>query len=576
MSINFKIASLLVVFTSLNICFPAAAQERVHALALHGKPKYEENFSHFDYTNPDAPKGGILRLGVVSGSGFDSLNPFVIKGNPADGVDYLGNSLLYDSLTVASEDEPFTQYGLIAESMELAEDRSWIIYHINPIARFHDGEPVTADDVEFTFELLTEKGHPLYSTYYQDVLSTEVLDPLTIRFNFQKNQNRELPLIVGQLPVLPKHFWQDREFKASLDIPLGSGPYKIKSVDAGRSITYERDNDYWARDLAVNKGSNNFDEIQYEYYLDSSVALEAFKAGEFDLRQENSAKNWATAYTGPQFDRGDIVTEEIHHEIPAGMQAFVMNIRRDPFKDIRVRKALSYAFDFEWTRKNIFNGAYQRSASYFSNSDLASSGVPSGLELEILEPYRDQLPEQLFTEAFTLPVTEGDGNNRTQLRQAAALLQEAGWEVKNGQLTHNETGEVMTFEILAAQASDFDRVVLPFAKNLERLGIVVEYRAVDTQQYIARINEFDYDMLAVNYIGIKSPMIDQLIEEVIAATDREQLVARVHALDRVLLWNYFVIPQWYNDYFRVAYWNKFARPEIMPKTTLGLMHWWYK
>ena len=599
---NFRISSLLIVFTCFLFSINASAEEPVHALALHGNPKYDESFTHFDYTNPDAPKGGTLRLGVVSGSGFDSLNPFVIKGVPAAGLGYLFSSLFYDALTVHSVEEPFSVYGLVAETMEIPEDRSWIIFHINPKAYFHDGHPITAYDVEFTFNLLIEKGSPMYASYFHNVEKVEVLDEYSVKFSFDTKNNKELPLIIGELPILPKHFWEHRQFNASLEMPLGSGPYRIKEVDPGRSIMYERADDYWAKDLPVNKGSYNFDAISYDYYLDENVALEAFKAGEFDFRQERTAKTWATAYTGPQFNQGKIVTKEIPHEIPAGMQAFAMNLRRQPFDDIRVRKALNYAFDFEWTNKNIFVDAYTRTTSYFANSDLASTGLPSAEELKILEPYRDQLPAELFTQSFTLPQTKGDGNNRAQLREATQLLKEAGWEVQNGKLTNQQTGKVMSFEIIVPQADEnFVRIVLPYIKNLQRLGIEAAFRVIDTQQYIARINDFDYDMTVVsigqsdspgneqrdfwsskeadnpgsrNYMGIKNPVIDDLINLIIGAPDREQLVTRTHALDRVLLWNYYVVPQWHNSVFRVAYWNKFDQPEISPKNALGITTWW--
>ena len=574
-----------------------------HGLAMHGAPKYPAGFRHFDYANPDAPKVGHLRLPAVQSSGFDSLNPFVIKGIPAAGLRRLGSSYLYDSLTVQSDDEAFSQYGLVAESIEMPEDRSWVTFRLNPQARFHDGHPMTAQDVIFTFELLTQKGHPLYSTYYQDVISHEAPDPLTVTFNFRSSDNKELPLIMGQLPVLPKHYWQDREFdKSSLEIPLGSGPYRIKSVDPGRAITYERVDDYWAKELPVNKGRYNFNLITYDYYRDATVALEALKAGEYDLRVENTAKSWATGYQGEKFDNGDIIKAEITHSIPSGMQGFIFNTRRWPFQDSKVREALAYAFDFEWTNKQIFYSIYTRTKSYFENSELASFGLPSEQEKIILAPYREQIPDQVFTQVYELPKTDGLGNNRNSLKTAFQLLENAGWEVKNNQLIEIKSGRPMQFEILL-DLQEYQRMVLPFIRNLKRLGIEAKLRIVDPQQYVNRTNDFDFDMTITslrqslspgneqrdfwhsseadrkgsrNLMGIKDPVVDELIALIINAPDREQLVYRTRALDRVLLWGHYVIPHFHSQTFRIAYWNKFLRPAIPPKYSLGLDNWWFK
>lgn len=579
-----------------------AATEPVHALAMHGQPKYAADFTHFEYANPDAPKGGDLKLAAVSSSGFDSLNPFIIKGVPAAGLNRLGRGYFYDSLTVQADDEAFTQYGLIAESMEMPEDRSWVVFHINPKAVFHDGHAIDAEDVIFTLELLKTEGHPLYSTYYQDVVKSEALGPLTVKFSFRNNDNKELPLILGQLPVLPKHFWSDKTFNASsLDIPLGSGPYSIKSVEPGRSIVYQRNPDYWARDLAVNKGRYNFDSIRYDYYRDTNVALEALKSGEYDFRMENTSKTWATGYEGPQFDSGGIRKEEIAHELPTGMQGFVFNTRRWQFEDPMVRQALAYAFDFEWSNKNLFFGSYSRSSSYFSNSELASSGLPSNEELALLEPHRAKLPSEVFTQSYQPPKTQGNGNIRGNIRQAMRLLKSAGWEIRNNQLTHLATNRPMEFEIMLV-TPEFQRVVLPFSKNLKRLGIEVDIRLVDPQQYINRLNSFDFDMVTANFrqsnspgneqrdfwhsseaerpgsrnlMGIKDPVVDSLIDLVISAPDRGSLVTRTRALDRVLLWGHYVIPQFHSSTYRVAYWNKFERPKITPKYAFGLDSWWF-
>jgi len=588
-----RITYLAIGLLGLAISLNAVAREPVHGLAMHGDLRYPSDFTHFGYTNPDAPKGGSVRLSAVGS--FDSLNPYILKGRKANSL-----GLVFDTLTESSGDEAFSRYGLVAVSMEVPEDRSWVIFNLRPEARFHDGSPITAEDVAFSLEMLKAKGHPFYRSYFGSVGKTEILGPHRIKFSFAGGENRELPLIVGELPILPKAWWETREFdKTTLEFPLGSGPYRIKQIDPGRSITYERVEDYWAKDLPVNKGRYNFDEIRIDYYRDSTVALEAFKAGEFDFRQENVAKNWATAYNIPTIADGRIIKEEIPHEQGTGMQAFVFNTRRDIFKDARVREALGLLFDFEWTNKNLFYGAYTRSASYFSNTELASSGLPQGEELAILERYRDRLPEELFAQPFTLPTTKGDGNIRPNLRRALRLFKQAGWQLKNKKLIDRD-GQPMAFEILLVQPT-FERVVLPYKRNLEKLGIDVSVRTVDTSQYKNRLDRFDFDMVvgsfgqslspgneqrdfwgsavadekgSRNLIGIRHPVVDELIESVIAAPDRKSLVARTRALDRVLLWQHYVIPNWHIPMHRIVYWNKFDRPETPPRYGLGFYTWW--
>lgn len=566
-----------------------------HGIAMHGDLKYPADFTHFDYTNPDAPKGGSVTL---SGYGtFDSFNPYIVKG---DSEAYIG--LMYDTLTVHSNDEPFSIYGLIAEKMEYPADRSWIIFHINPKARFHDGAPITADDVVFTFNTLVEKGKPFYRAYYSDVTKVEALDKLRVKFTGRDGKNRELPLILGDLPVLPKHYWKDRDFSVSgQDIPLGNGPYKLVRFDSGKTAVYERVKDYWAADLPVRKGFYNFDTINVEYYREDTVLLEAFKSGRYDYREENSSKRWATEYVGPGFDQGKVIKEELTHKNPTGMQAFVMNLRRDLFKDARVREALDYAFDFEWTNKQLFYNAYKRTNSFFSNSDLAATGIPEGKELAILEPYRDDLPAELFTQPYQSPTTDGSGNNRNNVRKAVELLKAAGWEYKGTDLVNVATGQPFKFEILL-YSKDFERVALPFIKNLKKLGIEASARIVDTTNYVRIIRDFDYDMIiggfsqssspgneqrdywfsqfadhkgSQNSAGIKDPIVDALIDKVVSADSRDDLIAACRALDRVLLWNHFVIPQWHINTHRIAYWNKFARPAIAPiYGDVGFMTWW--
>lgn len=565
-----------------------------HALSMTGTPKYAEGFKHFDYANPGAPKGGDLKLGVVGT--FDSLNPFIIRGVPATGI-----GLLYDTLTVQSLDEPFTQYGLIAANIELPQDRSWVIYHIDSKAKFHDGAPVTAADVVFSFNLLRDKGDPMYSKYWADVEKVEALDKLRVKFYLGDKTNPELALIIGQIQVMPQHYWESRDFtQPGLEIPIGSGPYKILEFKAGRSITYQRYADYWAKDHPVNNGRYNFDTMTYDYYRDPTVSLHAFKAGEYDFRQENSSRAWATAYNGPPFDAGFIIKEEIDNDVNQGMQGFVFNTRRDLFKDRKVREALTYAFDFEWTNKTLFFGQYTRSKSYFSNSELAAGGLPGPGELKILASYRDQLPGEVFDKVYQPPETDGSGNIRNNIRKALRLLKQAGWKIQGKKLVNKKTGAPFTLELLLIDPA-FERVALPFKKNLSRLGIEMNIRVVDTAQFINRRRDFDFDMIVAripqsespgneqreywgssaaditgtsNYAGIKNPVIDAIIEQVISAPGRDELVDTTRALDRVLLWGYYVIPQWHIAKYRVAYWNKFSRPKITARYSLGFDTWW--
>lgn len=566
-----------------------------HGIAMHGKLKYPADFQHFDYANPQALKGGRLREASIGT--FDSLNPFIVKGTVASGT-----GLVYDSLLTRALDEPFSLYGLLARQLRVAEDRSWIEFDLHPEARFSDQQPVTARDVVFTFNTLREKGSPFFKSYYADIAKVEALSPHRVRFEFSDTNNRELPLIVGEVPILPAHYWQDRDFAApSLEIPVGSGPYRISRIDPGRTIVYERRADYWGADLPVNRGRFNFDQRQIDYYRDSTVALEAFKAGEYDFRLEHASKAWATGYTGAPFDDGRIRKEEITHNTPQGMQGFVMNTRRPLFRDKRVRQALAYAFDFEWTNRNLFYSAYTRSNSYFSNSEMAATTLPDKAELEILEPVRNQVPPEVFTQVYQAPRTDGSGRNRSQLRTALRLLQQAGWKLENGKLT-NAKGEPFHFEILLIQ-KEFERIVSPLIRNLERLGISADIRIVDVSQYINRLRQFDFDMVVYrfgqssspgneqhnywhsesadkpgssNLTGIRDPAIDYLVEQLIAASNRDQLVLHARALDRVLQWNHLVIPQYHISTWRIAYWNRFEHPRTSPTYDLGLDTWWMK
>ncbi|MEQ8165241.1 MAG: extracellular solute-binding protein, partial [Alphaproteobacteria bacterium] len=409
-----------------------------HGIAMHGTTKYGPDFTHFDYVNPDAPKGGTARMAAIGT--FDSLNPFILKGTAAAGI-----GAIHDTLMANSGDEAFSEYGLIAKSIEVPADRSWVIFNLHEEARFSDDSAITADDVIFSFDTLSHKGHPFYRAYYGSVAEAEKLGPHRVRFSFKPGENRELPLILGQLPVLSKAYWTAADFeKTTLEPPVGSGPYTVAELDPGRSITYRRNPEYWARSLPVRRGTNNFDVIRYDYYRDNTVALEAFKAGEYDFRRENSSKNWATAYDFPAVEDGRVKVEEIPNDVPTGMQGFAFNIRRSMFMDRGVRWALAHAFDFEWSNKNLFYGAYERTKSYFSNSELASRGLPLGRELEILNRYRGLVPEEVFTQPYEPPSTK-DRRLRDNLREALRLLEQAGWMVRNGQLTNLETGEPMEF-----------------------------------------------------------------------------------------------------------------------------------
>jgi microcin C transport system substrate-binding protein len=574
---------------------PAApAVTTSHAISMYGDLKYGPGFPHFEYVDPRAPKGGDVRFPAIGT--YDTLNPYILKGVAAGGI-----GRVFESLTVPSFDEPFSQYGLLAERVDLPPDRAWVAFTLRAEARFHDGSLVTPDDVVWTFEALRTKGRPFYRAYYAQVERVEATGPRTVRFVFKPGDNRELALIVGQVPVLSKAYWAKRAFdRTTLEPPLGSGPYRVESVEPGRSITYRRVADYWGARLPVNVGRHNFDTIRYDYYRDTTVAIEAFKAGGYDLRQENTAKLWATGYDGPPLRQGLIKKEAIKNEVPTGMQGWAFNTRRAIFQDRRVREALGLAFDFEWTNAHLFYGAYTRTASYFSNSELASRGLPSSDELAVLAPFRGRVPEDVFTREFQPPVSDGSGWIRGHLVKAFALLKEAGWEVRDQRLVNTRTGDPMRFEILLSDPT-WERITLPYAKNLERLGVAARVRTVDAAQYQYRLDHFDFDLTTMvwgqslspgneqrdfwgsekadapgsqNLVGIRDKAVDDLIELVVMATDRKSLVVRTRALDRVLLWGHYVIPHYHIQAFRVAYWDKFARPAVAPKYTLDLDTWW--
>lgn len=577
--------------------FGAHAQEQAQpkqGVSLHGEPMYGEGFGHYNYADPDAPKGGEIRLAAVGT--YDSLNPYILKGDAAD-----GSGLVFETLMDQSLDEPFSQYGRIAESVTVAPDRSWVSYQIRPQARFHDGKSIKPEDVIFSFEILRDKGHPFYRSYYKDVVKAEKIGERGVKFTFASKGNTELPLIMGQLPVLAKHFWEGKDFTFTTLSPIvGSGPYMVDDIAPSRSITYKRVKDWWGKDLPINRGRYNFDIIRYDYYRDMTVTTEAFLSGRYDFRAENIAKNWATVYNTPAVNNGLIIKEDVKNENPNGMQGFVYNTRRDIFKDKRVREALSYAFDFEWSNKNVAYSIYKRTDSYFAGSELAAQGLPSKEELALLEPYRGKIPEEVFTTEFKPPVTDGSGDIRDNLKKASDLLREAGWMPSNGKLT-NSKGQVFTFEIIDSSPA-FERWIQPFLRNLERLGIKASLRIVDSAQYQNLIDTFNFDMVisvfpqslspgnelrdmftsartdvrgGKNVAGIKDPVVDGLVEKIIHSSDRASLVTACRALDRVLLWNHYVIPHWRSEFLHLAYWDMFGHPPTNPKYAISFPDFWW-
>jgi microcin C transport system substrate-binding protein len=583
----------------------AGAAEWRHALSLFGEIKYPANFKRFDYVNPDAPKGGSVRQ-IAVGT-FDNFNIAVagVKGNIAGAV-----GLIYESLTTASLDEVSTEYGLLAESVSHPEDYSWVTYRLRAEAKWHDGKPVTPDDVIFSLDAF-KKYSPQYAGYYRHVVKAEKAGERDVKFTFDGPGNRELPQIVGQLTVLPKHWWegtnasgQKRDIgSTTLELPLGSAPYRIKDFAAGRNVVVERVKDYWGAKLAVNVGKHNFDEIRYEYFRDGTVALEAFKGDQVDWRTENSAKNWATAYDFPAANEKRVILEEFTNRSSGVMQGFALNIRRDKFKDARVRRALNYAFDFEEMNKQIFFGQYKRIGSYFEGTELASSGLPEGRELEILETVRADVPPEVFTKPYTNPVGGNAENVRANLREATQLLKAAGYEIRDRKLVNAKTGAPFEIELLGEDPSS-ERIALFFKPSLERLGIGVNVRTIDATQYENRLRSWDFDVVVSvwgqslspgneqreywgssaadqagsrNIVGIKDAAIDKLIERVIFTKDRADLVAATKALDRVLLWNHFVVPQFTYSKVRTARWDRFGRPPEPPKygqSGFPTIWWW--
>jgi len=584
---------------------PASAQEEPqhrHAVSLIGTPKYPADFQHFDYVNPDAPKGGLVRMADIGS--FDSLNPILYRGESAAGLGLIYETLMQDSL-----EEPSTSYGLIAEWASYPPDFSSVTFKLRDEARWQDGTPIAPEDVVYSLEI-NKAANPRMGLYYKNVAKAEAIGPNQVTFTFDVKGNRELPMIMGQLTILPKHYWTGKDangnqrdpLKTTLEPPLGSGPYRIKQMTPGRTISYERVADYWGKDLPVNRGQWNFDTIRFDYYRDETVAFEGFKAGNLDYWQEASSKNWATAYDFAAVRDGLIKRQEVETERSQPMQCFVFNVRRPQFQDRRVRKAFALAFDFEWANKNLFFGQYARVGSYFQGTELAApADLPQGRELEILNEVKDQVPPEVFTTVHTNPANNSPDDLRGNLRKAVQLLKEAGYEVKDGVLIDTKTGKQLAVEFLLVSPL-FERIVQPYIANLQRLGIKATLRMVDSAQYTRRLNVFDYDIVVGNFaqsdspgneqrdfwgseaagregsqnlIGIKDPTIDKLVDHVIFAKNREELVAATHALDRVLLWNDFVVPQWFSPKVRIAYWNRYGQPAKLPGLTPGFMQVWW-
>lgn len=600
---------LLSLLLSLAMCVPAfATLSESHGYAQFGTLKYPASFTHFDWVNADAPKGGTIR--VMAFGTFDTLNPYTFKGSSPSstpnfaqyGIGELNEPLMvgtgqYDP----SGDEPASSYGLIAKSVEYSEDRSWVVFNLRPEARFNDGKPVTAYDVAFSYRTLLKQGHPQYRTNLQEVARVDILNRHRIRFVLKRAGNPLLILRLGELPVLPQHYWKDRDFKATtFEAPVTSGPYRITEVHPGRSLVFERVKDWWGKDLPVNRGKYNFDRMEVEFYRDSDIAFEAFKAGEFDFYIEHQAKNWANGYRFPAVKRGDVIRAQIPHQIPTQTQGLFMNSRRPTFADSQVREALGLMLDFEWTNRTLFNDSYTRASSYYPNSEFSATGKPEGQEWLLLSPFREQLPASLLSEPFTVPKTAGNGIPRETLRRALGLLAQAGWKL-DGQRLRNAKGEPLRFELLLVNPN-LERILQPYVENLASIGIQANLRTVDRAQYKQRLDQFDFDMILMtlqqnlspgleqwqyfhssqasvkgskNYAGVRSPVVDNLLEHLLAAQTRDEQVAAARALDRVLLSQHYMIPNWYLNYHRLAYRNRFAFVTT-PPYTLGLRAWWLK
>jgi len=588
-----KIIIVLILLGMTGICLADEDSIISRHFSLRDTPKYGQEFTHFDYVNPDAPKGGSVTLSTTGT--FDNFNRYAQRGDTAEGSDQL-----YDTLMIASDDEIDVLYPLIAEKIEYAKDYTWIIFFIHKKAKFQDGKSITAEDVVFTFNTFMTQGVPQFKSYYKNVDHVEALDSHRVKFTLKESRLDLLHSLAG-LAILPKHDWETKNLsEPTTQVPLGSSGFTIDAFKMGQYVVIKRLKDYWAKDLPVNKGRYNFDFIRYDYYKDEGVTLEAFKAGEFDFRSENVATQWATQYTGENFDKKNIIKEEIPHDIPQAMQALIFNTQKQVFKDVRVREALTYAMDFEWMNQHLFYNQYTRTRSYFQNTEYEAKGLASQQEIACLAPIKDKIPPRVYTKEFQPPVTDGSGNIRPQLRTALAILKTAGWDIVDRKMTHLQTHKPMTFELLLYSPT-MERIAIPFQDNLKKLGITLHIRRVDTTQFINRMRAREFDMISGGYAanpfpsanlkivwhsgyldstyntaGVQDPAIDFLTEKIDQKqTDKEALLYYGKALDRVLQWNFFVVPEWHLSKFRIAYWNKFARPAIRPRYSIGFIDTWW-
>lgn len=579
------------------IAVPAAAAPD-HAIAMLGAPRYAANFTHFDYVNPEAPKGGTLRLHALGS--FDSLNPYIVRGKKAAGIHH-GSGMYFETLAARARDEPFTLYGLIAETIETPDDRSWVEFTLRPEAAFSDGTQITVADVIFSWEILKEKSLPNARATWSRIAEVTETGPRRVRFTFASDTDRELPLLVaGFMPIMSKAWWSTRNFDdTTLEPPLASGPFTIAEIDPGRSLTFQRNPDYWGRDLPVNVGRHNFETIRYDYFRDASVALEAFKAGDYDLRFEGDATRWATQYDFPAVRDGQVVRDVIETGVPSGLDALTFNLRKAKFSDIRVREALTLAFDFEWINKSLLHDGYARTASMFTGSDMAPSGPPEGTELALLEPWRGKIPDEVFGPPYQPPATDGRGRPRENLKRAADLLEAAGWSVADGKRV-NANGTPLQIEITIRRPSN-EKIALAFTRNLERLGIAASVRLVESAQFQGLIDTYDFDMVfgfwgvslspgneqqnywgaqtanvpgGRNWAGVADPAIDAMIDALGAARTREELVAAARAIDRILMWSHYVLPLYHDPGQRIAHWRHVARPSVVPVYGLQIETLW--
>lgn len=597
-AIIFKFTAIILFVCLIQVFFHEACASSTHAIAMHGQPKYPENFTSFEYVNPNAKKGGTLRLHAIGT--YDTLNPYIIKGKSAAGLHH-SYGYFFETLTSRSKDEPFSLYGLIAETIEIPNERDWVEFKLRKEARFSDGKPITVEDVIFSWNTLKKKGSPNARATWSRINEVIQTGPRKLKFIFPDNKDRELPLLIaGFLPVLSKSWWSERNFsETTLDKPISSGPYVISEAIPGRSITFHQNKNYWGKNLPVNNGRFNFDFINFTYYRDDSVALEAFKAGDYDYRRELNAARWATQYSFPAINKGNVIRETVDKKTPAGLNALVFNLRKSFFSDIDVRKALNLAFDFEWINRALLHQAYTRTRGMFDNSELSPNSLPSKAEILLLNPWRERLPKELFTTPFKPMTTDGSGTDRLNLRKAVKLLKKSGFIIKNKTLVGTD-GVPVEIEITLRRRSN-EKIALAYARNLKKLGISASVRLVESAQFQNIINDYDFDMVfgfwgvtlspgneqqnywssitanqtgGRNWAGISDPVINSLISNLQSAYTNEELVTAARALDRVLMWNYYLLPLYHDSYQRFAYWQKLSRPKIVPIYGIRLQTFW--